>query len=100
MLHKASILKYASVLGVLFLGIRIRSVLYAVPPLPSVEDTWWGYGESRDVDLEIKPFRISVPEKVNRVNHDTSCKNFISIVTKFMGLLCTDKYNVQYTGTD
>lgn len=42
-------------------------LLYKIPPLPILEDTWWGPGDgnSSEEDTSIKPFKINIPEKVS-----------------------------------
>ncbi|GJQ78677.1 Jheh2 [Trypoxylus dichotomus] len=42
---------------------RINRLL-EVPPLPVLEDVWWGPGEPRKVDTSIRPFKIDIPQKV------------------------------------
>ncbi|KAJ3635157.1 hypothetical protein MTP99_008087 [Tenebrio molitor] len=38
--------------------------LFKIPPLPYLEDTWWGPRDKSEEDTSIKPFTISVPEEV------------------------------------
>lgn len=45
------------------IGLKIKS-LYEVPPLPPIEDTWWGPKDRSSVSSEIQTFKISFPEKV------------------------------------
>lgn len=46
-----------------FVGLKIKS-LYDIPPLPPIEDTWWGPEDRSSVSTEIQPFKINFPEKV------------------------------------
>jgi hypothetical protein len=40
--------------------------LFKIPPLPYLEDTWWGPRDKSEEDTSIKPFTISVPEEVKK----------------------------------
>ncbi|XP_030766077.1 juvenile hormone epoxide hydrolase 1-like [Sitophilus oryzae] len=44
-----------------------------IPPVPTIEETWWGPGSPKKEDATIKPFKINVPDEViadleNRLN--------------------------------
>lgn len=52
-----------SVLFVVFVAIKINSVL-EVPPRPKFKDTWWGPGTQTNEDTSIKPFKINIPSEV------------------------------------
>ncbi|XP_018570501.1 juvenile hormone epoxide hydrolase 1 [Anoplophora glabripennis] len=43
---------------------KVVNVLYEIPPLPNLEDTWWGPREPSKEDTEIRPFKISVSDNV------------------------------------
>ena len=44
----------------------IASRLNATPPLPEVDpNPWWGPGEPREQDTNIRPFKIEIPVEVN-----------------------------------
>jgi hypothetical protein len=40
--------------------------LFKIPPLPYLEDTWWGSRDKSEEDTSIKPFTISVPDEVKK----------------------------------
>lgn len=46
-----------------YVGTKFKSAL-KVPPLPELKDTYWGPGEPKNDDTAIKPFKISISEKV------------------------------------
>jgi juvenile hormone epoxide hydrolase len=37
---------------------------FKIPPLPYLEDTWWGPRDKSEEDTSIKPFTISIPDEV------------------------------------
>lgn len=39
-------------------------MLFSVPPLPELEETWWG--PKGDVDTAIRPFKINISEEVRK----------------------------------
>lgn len=41
------------------------SSLYEVPPLPRLEDTWWGPRHPYKEETEIKPFKINISDEVS-----------------------------------
>ncbi|CAH1183115.1 unnamed protein product [Phaedon cochleariae] len=46
--------------------IKVKPLL-EVPPVPQMEDTWWGPGQpGKSVDTSIRPFKINVPDEVLR----------------------------------
>lgn len=53
----------ASVAIAVLIGLKVKS-LYDVPPLPPIEDTWWGPQDRSTVSTEIQTFKINFPEKV------------------------------------
>ncbi|CAH1183113.1 unnamed protein product [Phaedon cochleariae] len=55
-------------LGVLMFT-KVRPLL-EVPPIPKIEETWWGPGQpGKSVDTSIRPFKINVPDEVIRDLH-------------------------------
>lgn len=42
--------------------------LFEVPPLPQLEDTWWGPRDPSKEDTEIRPFKINVSDEVSNVS--------------------------------
>ncbi|KAI4471855.1 epoxide hydrolase 1-related [Holotrichia oblita] len=50
-------------ISVILIGLKINSLL-EVPPMPVLEETWWGPGQAKKVDTSIRPFKIDIPEKV------------------------------------
>ncbi|CAG9824999.1 unnamed protein product [Phaedon cochleariae] len=55
------------VLGLgLVIFMKVKPLL-EVPPVPKIEDTWWGPGQpGKSVDTSIRPFKINVPDEVLR----------------------------------
>ncbi|XP_044760197.1 juvenile hormone epoxide hydrolase 1-like [Coccinella septempunctata] len=49
--------------GVL-LGLVKISGIFNIPPIPKLEDTWWGPGGKDVDDVTIRPFKIAVPDEV------------------------------------
>ncbi|KAK9732159.1 alpha/beta hydrolase fold [Popillia japonica] len=47
----------------ILIGLKINSLL-EVPPMPVLEETWWGQGQAKKVDTSIRPFKIDIPDKV------------------------------------
>jgi hypothetical protein len=39
---------------------------FKIPPLPYLEDTWWGPRDKSEEDTSIKPFTISIPDEVKK----------------------------------
>ncbi|KAK9732161.1 Epoxide hydrolase N terminus [Popillia japonica] len=52
-----------SVILSILIGLKINSLL-EVPPMPVLEETWWGPGQPKKVDTSIRPFKIDIPDKV------------------------------------
>ncbi|XP_045464544.1 juvenile hormone epoxide hydrolase 1-like isoform X1 [Harmonia axyridis] len=45
------------------IGIKFVS-FFDVPPVPKLEETWWGPGTKGSEDVGIRPFKITVPDEV------------------------------------
>lgn len=43
---------------------RSLSFIFKSPRIPKLEETWWGPGESKDVDTSVRPFKINISDKV------------------------------------
>jgi hypothetical protein len=54
------------VIVILKLVDKVRK-LFKIPPLPYLEDTWWGPRDKSEEDTAIKPFTINVPDEVKRL---------------------------------
>lgn len=52
-----------TVVFVAFVAYKVRS-LGDAPPLPKIEDTWWGPADRSTIEHEIRPFKINVPDQV------------------------------------
>lgn len=59
----AWILKTVIVLVGVFLSIKSKSYFNA-PPLPKIEETWWGPGAPKQEDTTVRPFKIKVSDEV------------------------------------
>ncbi|XP_030760517.1 juvenile hormone epoxide hydrolase 1-like [Sitophilus oryzae] len=57
---KLPLLFLSFALGLGFIYLKLTHV----PPLPQVENTWWGPGSSRKDDVAVRPFKIDIPEEV------------------------------------
>ena len=56
------------VILVAIVAIYIAKKIYTVPDLPQLDaDPWWGPGEPRDQNTNIRPFRIDIPQKVGKL---------------------------------
>ncbi|KAJ8985149.1 hypothetical protein NQ317_012801 [Molorchus minor] len=44
--------------------LKLVRPLYEVPPLPKLEDTWWGPRDASREDTEIRPFKINVSNEI------------------------------------
>lgn len=58
---------------------------FDVPPVPKIEEKWWGLGELEAGDGEILPFRINVSDEVNIIktwntDHQTYYHEYCIIV--------------------
>lgn len=42
------------------------SKLFDTPPVPKLENTWWGPRDPSKEDTSIKPFKINVSDEVSR----------------------------------
>ncbi|XP_068892776.1 juvenile hormone epoxide hydrolase 2-like [Tenebrio molitor] len=51
------------IIVILKLADKVRKP-FKIPPLPYLEDTWWGPPDKSEEDTSIKPFTISVPDEV------------------------------------
>ncbi|KAI4471872.1 epoxide hydrolase 1-related [Holotrichia oblita] len=51
-------------ISIVLIGIKIHDLLFQEPPLPVLENVWWGPGAESKVDTSIRPFKINVPQKV------------------------------------
>ncbi|XP_023310063.1 juvenile hormone epoxide hydrolase 1-like isoform X2 [Anoplophora glabripennis] len=52
-------------IGVVLVGIYLKGKsLFEVPPLPQLEDTWWGPRDPSKEDGEIRPFKINVSDEI------------------------------------
>lgn len=49
----------------IFLGVKVNRTFFEVPSAPTLEETWWGPGQSTKEDTSIKPFKINVGEDVS-----------------------------------
>lgn len=56
--------KLAGVL-VLLGTVYIYVKLTRVPPVPTIEEKWWGPGNALKEDSAIKPFKINIPDQVS-----------------------------------
>lgn len=57
-----------SLLGIAILGVLVASIyvkLSAVPPLPVLEEKWWGPGSAQKQDTAITPFKIDISDQVS-----------------------------------
>ncbi|KAI4471858.1 epoxide hydrolase 1-related [Holotrichia oblita] len=59
----ARIFLVVSAISIILIGLKINRLL-EVPPLPVLENTWWGPGDPKKVDTSIRPFKINIPQKV------------------------------------
>lgn len=58
------VLIHASV-AVLIVGVYMKTKsLFEVPPLPQLEDVWWGPRDPSQENTEIRPFKIDVSDEV------------------------------------
>ncbi|KAI4471873.1 epoxide hydrolase 1-related [Holotrichia oblita] len=62
----ARIFLVVSAISIILIGLKINRLL-EVPPLPVLENTWWGPGDPKKVDTSIRPFKINIPQKSNIV---------------------------------
>lgn len=44
--------------------LQVKS-LYEVPPLPRLENTWWGPRDASKEDTEIRPFKLNISDGVS-----------------------------------
>lgn len=52
------------ILCIASVGYKVKKVLFDVPSLPEVEETWWGPGDPGKEDTSVRSFKIDVPEEV------------------------------------
>lgn len=65
--NKMGCVRVALILGTLitaFVSYKVHRALFEVPPLPKIEETWWGPGKPGKEDTTIRPFKINVSEEV------------------------------------
>lgn len=48
---------------IVFLGYKINQLIQP-PALPTLEETWWSYGDPSKQDKSIRSFQIKIPDKV------------------------------------
>jgi juvenile hormone epoxide hydrolase len=58
------ILKLVFVIITVFIAYQI-SKLYETPPIPKLEDTWWGPRDPSKEDTSIQPFKIDISDSVS-----------------------------------
>ncbi|XP_026681670.1 juvenile hormone epoxide hydrolase 1-like [Diaphorina citri] len=58
--------KWISLALLAFIGYVAYEVLFKVPPLPHIPDTYWGKGRPRPDDVAIYPFTINVTDSVSK----------------------------------
>lgn len=61
------VLTKLSLLIIVPLAILVASIyvkLSALPPLPVLEEKWWGPGGPQKLDTAITPFKIDISDKV------------------------------------
>lgn len=86
-------LRIALIFGTLLTAIityKVHKALFEVPPLPKIEETWWGPGKPGKIDTSIRPFKINISEEVNWV------ERFLVLVDFCLHLLCYHLLLVTY----
>ena len=63
------LVKLIFIIGVAAVAWFVAVKLITVPPMPDIDpDPWWGPGERREQDTNIRPFKIEIPQKVRIKN--------------------------------
>lgn len=75
------LLLLSAALSVVYVGIKVNKLLFEIPPLPKLENTWWGPGESGEDDTAIRPFKVNVPDEVNP-QRNTFCRYIVLFITR------------------
>lgn len=55
----------AVIIGILGLVYIKLKKLLKVPPVPKLEETWWGSGKSGDENDSVEPFKINISDEVS-----------------------------------
>jgi hypothetical protein len=74
------ILKLVLAIITVFIAYQI-SKLYETPPIPNLEDTWWGPRDSSKEDTSIQPFKIDVSDTVS-INNRPGNNYFVPVRTR------------------
>lgn len=57
--------------------------LFEVPPIPELEDTWWGPRDPTKEDNEIRPFKINVSDEVTEKNFKQHIYVICNVINNF-----------------
>lgn len=58
-------------IALIVLGVKLKKFwdkFWYIPPIPQLQEKWWGSGEAKTVDETIKPFKISISQEVHKSN--------------------------------